>query len=67
MCHLRDTCCVILNTESMCIMLFDILKALSGKTENNNPTKKTKAQIDKEKRELERKLREMAEEYEEEE
>lgn len=47
--------------------MFDILKALSGKTENKKPIKKTKAQIDKEKHELERKLWEMAEEYEDEE
>ena len=47
--------------------MFDILKALSGKTENKKPVKKTQTQINKEKRELERKLRELAEEYEEEE
>ena len=47
-------------------MLFAILKALAGKPEDKKPQKKTKAQIDKEKRELERKIWEMAEEYEEE-
>jgi len=47
-------------------MLFAILKALAGKPEDKNPQKKTQAQIDKEKRELERKIWEMAEEYEEE-
>ena len=48
-------------------MLFAILKALAGKLEDKKPPKKTQAQIDKEKRELERKIWEMAEEYEEEE
>ena len=48
-------------------MLFAILKALVGKPEDKKPQKKTQAQIDKEKRELERKIWEMAEEYEEEE
>lgn len=47
--------------------MFDILKALSGENKNKKPIKKTKAQINKEKHELERKLWEMAEEYEEEE
>ena len=47
--------------------MFGILKALAGKTENKKPVKKTQTQINKEKRELERKLWEMAEEYEEEE
>ena len=45
-------------------MLFVILKALSGNSKNKNSHKKTKAQIDKEKHELERKLWEMSEEYE---
>ena len=48
-------------------MLFAILKALMGKPKDNRPQKKTQAQIDKEKCERERKLWEMAEEYEEEE
>lgn len=48
-------------------MLFAILKALVGKPEDKSPQKKTQAQIDKGKRELERKIWEMAEEYEEEE
>ena len=47
-------------------MLLAILKALAGKPENKKTQKKTQAQIDKEKRELERKIWEMAEEYEEE-
>ena len=47
-------------------MLFAILKALAGKPEEKNPQKKTRAQIEKEKQELERKIWEMAEEYEEE-
>ncbi len=46
-------------------MLFSILKLLAGKPKNNKQQKKTQAQIDKEKRELERKIWEMAEEYEE--
>ena len=48
-------------------MLFAILKALAGKPEDKKPQKKTKAQIEKEKQERERKLWELAEEYEEEE
>lgn len=48
-------------------MLFAILKALAGKPEEKSPQKKTRAQIEKEKQELERKIWEMAEEYEEEE
>ena len=48
-------------------MLFSILKAMSGNSKNKNPYKKTKAQSDKEKHELERKLWEMAEDYEDDE
>lgn len=48
-------------------MLFSILKALAGNSEIKNLHKKTKTQIDKEKHELERKLWEMAEEYEDDE
>lgn len=48
-------------------MLFAILKALAGNPKKQEPKKKTKAEIEKEKRELERKIWEMAEEYEEEE
>jgi len=48
-------------------MLFSILKALAGNSENKNSNKKTKAQIDKEKYDLERKLWEMAEEYDDDE
>ena len=47
--------------------MFDILKALAGKPENKKTVKKTQSQINKEKRELERKIWEMAEEYGEEE
>lgn len=43
-----------------------LFELLFGKKEEA-PAKKTQAQIEKEKRELERKLWEMAEEYEEEE
>ena len=48
-------------------MLLEILKALAGNPKKQESKKKTKAQIEKEKHELERKLWEMAEEYEEEE
>ena len=47
-------------------MLLGILKVLVGKTEKKIP-KKTKVQINKEKLEKERKLWELAEEYNEEE
>lgn len=48
-------------------MLLGILKVLVGKTEKKKIPKKTKVQINKEKLEKERKLWELAEEYNEEE
>ena len=49
------------------MLLSEIFKALSGNSAKQKIKKKTQAQIDKEKHEKERKLWEMAEEYEEEE
>ena len=48
-------------------MLLEILKVLVGKNENKETKKMTKAQINKEKQEKERKLWELAEEYSDEE
>lgn len=49
------------------MLLLNILKALAGKPPQKPARPKTKAQQEREKQELERKIWEMAEEYEEEE